>query len=186
MSAWNDGNGRNDRYGAYAGSSGTSEHAGDYSGIWSGTPGAFRRKKQNDQKQSAPAPFGLPLLMVVFLILCLFTFAAISLVTARNDYHASQKNAENQTAYYAACNQAEEKLAALNRELADQVSSGEKISADESTPSYEIPVDDSHVLSVALEADTDAETPHYTVLKWRVETSAAWEPEQTLPVLQLP
>jgi len=142
---------------------------------------AFARKKHIDRDSSFPLPFGMSLLLVTFLILCLFTFAAISLVTARNDYRTGQKNAAHQTAYYEAANQAEEKLAGLNEKLAAAGGTSDELPAEQN---FQIDIDDSHVLAVTLEADTGAETPVYRVTKWEVESTADWQPDQNVHVMQ--
>lgn len=138
-------------------------------------------KRNAGARGSFPVPFGMSLLFVTFLILCLFTFAAISLVTARNDYRTGEKNAEHQTAYYEAANQAEEKVAGLNAKLAAAGQTSDELPAEQN---FQISVDDSHVLAVTLEADTDAETPFYRITRWEVESSADWQPSQSVQLIQ--
>ena len=74
-------------------------------------------KKRGDRDTGSRFPFGSVLLFVSFLVLCIFTFAVLSLITARNDYKAGKKAAEHQSAYYAASNEAEDRIAELNAEL---------------------------------------------------------------------
>ena len=57
---------------------------------------------------------GVPILLVVFIILCLVTFACLSLSTAKSDYSYSEKNATHKTEYYEACNKAEEYVHDIN------------------------------------------------------------------------
>lgn len=142
---------------------------------------AFVKKRRIDTDSTFPLPFGMSLLLVTFLILCLFTFAAISLATARNDYRTGQKSAAHQTAYYEAANQAEEKLAELNEKLTAAGGISDDLPAEQS---FQIDVDDSHVLAVTLEADTAGETPVYRVTKWEVESTADWQPDQNMQVMQ--
>jgi hypothetical protein len=137
-------------------------------------------KRRANQGEAFPLPFGLALLFVTFLVLCLFTLAAISLMTARNDYRTGQKSAEHTSAYYRASNMAEEKVAELDGKLAAAGTVSGSLPANQS---FCVTVDDTHVLSVELQAETDEKIPTYRVTKWKVEPSADWQPDQTIQVL---
>lgn len=65
---------------------------------------------RKNKSQTPVTTIGVSSLLVVFLILCLVTFACLSLSTAKSDYSFSQANAAHKTAYYEACNRAEEFL----------------------------------------------------------------------------
>ena len=106
-------------------------------------------KKRKEQGFAFPFPFGLSLLFVSFLALCIFTFAVLSLLTAQNDYKISRKNAEHQSAYYEASNEAEDRIAELNAELEKAGENGEKIS---DRVAFQVDIDSESVLSVVLEA----------------------------------
>lgn len=58
-------------------------------------------------------------LMMIFIVLCMVSFAALSLSTAASDYQASQKSAKHVKEYYHASNQAEETLASIDMTLSD-------------------------------------------------------------------
>ena len=63
----------------------------------------------NKEKKSVPfLSIGSSSLLVVFLVLCLVIFAMLTLTGAQSDYRLSRQLADRRTAYYAACNQAEE------------------------------------------------------------------------------
>ncbi len=47
-------------------------------------------------------------------MLCLVIFAVLTLTGAQSDYRFSRQLADRRTAYYAACNQAEEQIASLD------------------------------------------------------------------------
>ena len=66
---------------------------------------------------SPPANIGISLLLVVFLVLCLFTFSAIALVQAQNEWRQAQLTRDNRTAYYNCTNEAEKELWELNRNI---------------------------------------------------------------------
>ena len=74
------------------------------------------------QSEKAPAPFfniGASSLLVIFLILCLVTFAILTLTSAKSDSDFAEKLAHHKTNYYAACNTAESTLDEIDAVLAD-------------------------------------------------------------------
>lgn len=74
------------------------------------------------QSEKAPAPFfniGASSLLVIFLILCLVTFAILTLTSAKSDADFAEKLAHHKTNYYAACNTAENTLDEIDAVLAD-------------------------------------------------------------------
>lgn len=60
---------------------------------------------------------GLSSILLVIVILCLITFAVLSLASADSDYRLSEKAAENNTAYYEGYSAAQEKLKAVDEKL---------------------------------------------------------------------
>lgn len=57
---------------------------------------------------------GTSTLLLIFLSLCLLTFAVLSLLSARADRNLSRKAADRTTAYYEACNQAENRIGEID------------------------------------------------------------------------
>ena len=62
---------------------------------------------------------GFSSILMVFTMLCLVTFATLSLITANSDYRLSLKVAEKTTAYYEADTAARNYLQQLDLALAD-------------------------------------------------------------------
>lgn len=62
---------------------------------------------------------GASSLLVIFLILCLVTFAILTLTSAKSDADFAEKLAYHKTNYYAACNTAESTLDKIDAVLAD-------------------------------------------------------------------
>lgn len=112
----------------------------------------YFRKKRTEEGITFPFPLGMSLLFVCFLALCIFSFAVLSLLTARNEYKISQKTAEHQSAYYAASNKAEDRIAELNEEWKDAGESGKKMPEK---VAFQIEVDSESVLSVVVEAESE-------------------------------
>ncbi|MEE0955187.1 MAG: hypothetical protein U0L49_05145 [Eubacterium sp.] len=128
---------------------------------------------EENRRNVFPIPIGIALLTVVFLTLCLFTFAAISLKSSVHEKNQSQQNADRQQAYYAACSAAEEKVAALNLEAAADPDSAE------SEPAFSVPVQEGQELSVKLVLDGSA----YRVTEWKVVNTDDWSGQTTLNVM---
>ena len=136
-------------------------------------------------KQQEPVlNIGTSLLLVLFLILCMVTFAALSLSSARSDYSFSEKMADRQADYYEASNTAEEILDEIDLFLSEtpdlsfenitsqinQISDSYDGSVSFSTNnegnapeiSYEIPVNERQNLCVTIEVTNPRQTTGQT------------------------
>ena len=65
----------------------------------------------NNRRQAPFVNIGSSLLLVIFLVLCLVTFATLSLSSARSDESFSRRMADRKTEYYEAAGKAEDLLA---------------------------------------------------------------------------
>lgn len=166
-----------------------------------------------NKKHSPVVNIGSSLLLVIFLVLCLVTFATLSLSSARSDYGFSSRLAERKTDYYRASSQAETILDQIDTVLAEAYknargtyySTVEKklsaltpvvdtddvvlelnISAEKPSVSYQVPVNDKQFLSVVLEllpADKE-EAGFYRVTQWKVVSQAEWNGDNTLKLIK--
>ena len=128
---------------------------------------------KTEKKVYPPIQIGVSFMLVIFLILCMVTFAALSLSSAQKDYEYSLKNAERTTAYYEASNLAEEKLAEIDRALA---------SGQDAEEEFLIPINDSEALHVILEFHSQ-ESSGYTITSWKQISTDDWTGNEQLPVL---
>ena len=102
----------------------------------------------NHKQRSAPfTNIGSSSLLVVFLVLCLVTFAVLSLSSARSDDAFSEKLANRKTAYYTAVNRAEGVLSCIDTAL-------EQVPNDNATLTHNERNADQGTLSYATQ-DTD-------------------------------
>lgn len=115
------------------------------------------------RKQLPFLNIGTSSLLVVFLVLCLVIFAVLTLASAQNDYRFAKRLATRRTAYYQACNLAEEKIAALD---ADGTLKG--LSEDYH---FEVSISDQQVLSVTLQPDGDG---GFVIGAWETVNTAEW------------
>lgn len=165
------------------------------------------------QKDKKPEPFvniGSSLLMVIFLILCLVTFATLSLTSARSDYSFSERAAERRTQYYQACNTAEDVLAQIDEILVNTVTSNHSpnwmneldftqidgkefleagldidLDIESASLSYQIPVNEKQALEVRL-ALTDNSSEYYQIEKWQLVNTGSYESNSTLQLMPMP
>ena len=129
----------------------------------------------NKEKKSVPfLSIGSSSLLVVFLVLCLVIFAVLTLTGAQSDYRFSRQLADRRTAYYAACNQAEQSLAGMDKTLQRMyASSGSEEAyfvAVGHGKSYVIPISDLQTLQVTIEIlypESDEDT-FYQITAWQV------------------
>lgn len=72
------------------------------------------------ERKSAPgfSNFGFSTILLAFVMICIVTIAALSLLTANSDYKLSQKVAEKNTAYYNAEKLAYDALSDVDQALA--------------------------------------------------------------------
>jgi len=125
------------------------------------------------RKSLAPSSnIGTASLLVIFLILCLVVFAALSLSTARNDYKHSVNLAEHKAAYYEASNSSEEIVAIVARVGGDEASINKEInkagidvdvSVSGGIAEWSVPISEAQSLSVELDCS------NLNVNKWKVE-----------------
>ena len=133
------------------------------------------KKKQ----EVRPHTFGLSLLLVVFLVLCLMTFAAISISEARNDLMGSKKKYEKTRALNDAENLAEQAVRDETRRA------NEKPQEAKDVVEFSVSIDDTDELDVRLELlpPDDEGKLLYRVTRWQVVSNADWVPENLLEVL---
>lgn len=126
---------------------------------------------------------GTSYLLVIFVILCLVTFATLSLSSAKRDQSYSQQLAGRETAYCEANAKAAQIMAQIDDAFAIRQIEG--VTAEEDGAnldiSYVVPVTDSQNLEVEILADPVKGTQK--VVKWKESASEKWEEKSTLPVL---
>ena len=156
-----------------------------------------RTKKRPD---SMPGfQIGTSYLLVIFIILCLVTFAALVLSSALRDQSYSQALAKHQTEYAAASTQASALLAQIDEALESETPEPALEALAGTVPAISvsvqrqnverpvfeitarIPVSDSQNLQLSVSADAASHTRRITA--WRETAVSGWEEQTTLPVL---
>jgi archaellum component FlaG (FlaF/FlaG flagellin family) len=129
----------------------------------------------NNKKQSS---FGINIgsssILLIFVILCLVSFAVLSIVSANADKKLSSKVMTRTDAYYNACNSAEDIIEELDSELINAY----KATTDEQAyykltgvnRAYEISINESQHLYISLDIlypEEDNDT-FYEITAWQV------------------
>ena len=124
------------------------------------TRGTFTKKLK--KKKGGGIGVGTSMVLVVFVLFCLITFAALSYVTSRADYTKSEQSETTVKNYYDACSRVEEQIATID---VTSLSAGIVYTFNE-------PVDDVRILSVIIESTGDSDDP-FTVKRWAVGSESA-------------
>ena len=149
-----------------------------------------------DRTQPLRLHVGGALILVVFVALCLLTFAALSLAGAGANDRTSRRTAERAAAYAGACNAAEETLGEIDlcleqaerragaggflqeAERALQELDGVTVSWEDGalTAAYQTPVSETQRLDVALRVNETGDS-YYTLTGWQTVSTVEWEAE---------
>lgn len=142
-------------------------------------------------------------ILVIFVLLCLTTFATLSLVSANADLKLTQKTAAAATEYYAADARAEEILARVDTALAaaskgspseylnrcsQNLAALEEVSVEKAVGTllvgYEVPINENRSLRVLLVVHSmeyaGNEERRFLIRQWQDFTVGEWQDEDSL------
>ena len=119
-------------------------------------------------------------LLLIFTVLSLVSFAALTLVNSKADYNLSQNLAERQKAYYSACHNANAFVAAVN--------SGYEAPKEDGIIKKSIPITDNQSLDIALMSNISDNSTNssniYTISQWQIVNHGTNDYDYTLPVFK--
>ena len=149
-----------------------------------------------NKKHEFAMNIGLPSILLIFVVLCLISFGVLSLVSANSDRKLSQKILDRSSAYYEACNQAEEMLSDVDEKLHDAYESSDDYSSymtlvQNIQTSYTFTISDSQDLQVILDfiypsADNNNNSHNndlYKIRTWKVINTAEYDYDEHLNVI---
>ncbi len=129
-------------------------------------------------------------ILLIFVILCLISFATLSIVSANADAKLSRRVVERTTAYYEACNQAQTDIADMDDTLAavyaDSFDEEEYFMAVGRNKTCTVAISALQTLSVTVEIlyPKQEGDPFYRITSWQVLTdSSDMEEEEGAPLL---
>ena len=118
-------------------------------------------------------------ILLIFVILCLVSFAALSIASANADNKLTRKVLERTSAYYEACNEAEKSLVEIDNTLQrvynTSSNSTEYFKTVGHNKSYAVVINDSQTLQVTIEFlyPEDNDDSFYRITGWQVITEDA-------------
>ncbi len=115
---------------------------------------------------------GASSILVVFIVLCLVTFAVLSLVSANADYKLSKRVADRTTSYYLATSEAQKQLG----EMADAPRDMEEI-AD-----FSVPISDTQSIHVIAKLPPSMFANQMEILSWKIDNTGNWEADDTVEI----
>lgn len=157
------------------------------------------------KKSSFPVTnIGSVSLLMIFTVLCLVTFATLSLSSTVSEYRYSRKLAEHNQAYYLASNTAtatlreiddilntaytedeERYYANVRKELARLEDVTADFSGDAPTIAYEVPVNATQALRIvlSLNGQADLDKGYYRIVSWKEIASTQWNGDNSLKLI---
>ena len=153
--------------------------------VLNGTSRLSGRERSSDRPTMT---LGMSSLLVVFLILCLVTFAVLTLSGARSDYEFAQRLSNRRQAETAAGNEAQKIWAQVDRRLMECAENGSEpnladldVKIEKNRIFWETSVDEGQSLMVELAVTNEGE--HYCeITAWKL-VSTTERSEDTLPLL---
>lgn len=131
-------------------------------------------------------------ILVIFVVLCLTTFATLSMVSANSDYRLTSRTAQAAQVYYQADSEGVEQVGALHTALEQlpggdaaayrQTAQGLGWTADGLTFRRSVALEGERTLEIAVDASTFAGGGKLAVTQWQVVNHTTWE-ESPLEVL---
>ncbi len=124
-------------------------------------------------KKSYGMNIGTSSVMLIFFVLCLVSFAALTLSSALADRSLTEKSEEKTSGYYEACNIAEERLCEIDEELSDAYESGmsraEYFKKFGNTVNFNVAISDTRSLYVELEVvyPVKDKEGYYNISTWQ-------------------
>ena len=140
-----------------------------------------------NKRKSYGVNIGSSSILLIFVILCLVSFAVLSIVSAQTDYKLSCKLAERTTKYYEANNEVESYLrdlqASLEKIYEDSATAEEYFAVAGHDTTFSIQLSEQQMLNVHLTILYPGDGKgYYKINTWKVETQDTLELDDTLPV----
>ena len=140
-----------------------------------------------NKRKSYGVNIGSSSILLIFVILCLVSFAVLSIVSAQTDYKLSCKLAGRTTKYYEANNEVESYLrdlqASLEKIYEDSATAEEYFAVAGHDTTFSIQLSEQQMLNVHLTILYPGDGKgYYEINTWKVETQDTLELDDTLPV----
>lgn len=139
-----------------------------------------------NRKKYPVVHMGTTSILTVFVILCMVTFAALSLLTASRNAQYNDQVRERTDAYYQAVSRAYQEIADIDRTLQEYWTDG---AWEQAQPEYSfnVPIDETSELSVRLTThEPDVEDASlYTISEFAEISTKDWKGDQSMELLPM-
>ncbi len=134
---------------------------------------------QKEKEQiSPPSNIGISMMLVVFLVLCLFTFSAIALVQAENEYKNAVTMSDIRSSYYEGVTACQNDLHKLNLTVREDATDAKP------TITKTYPLNEDMVLSATFSLITQESGGHYQITDFRTLSTGEWSGDNKLNLLK--
>lgn len=145
---------------------------------------------RNEKQKDFSLNIGISSILFIFIILCLVSFATLSLASAVSDKKLSDRVLSNSEKYYNACNEAEDMLASFDATLAELYETGISRTGFFETvgkkKAFSVPVTDIQTLMVEIKINyPEGSGEHfYEITSWKLVTTGELEYDDSINVFK--
>lgn len=130
-------------------------------------------------RRNSGSHIGSASIMLIFTVLTMVSFAALSLSSSRADYNLSKKLLDRQQAYTKASHEGNAFVAAVN--------SGYNFGAEDDIIRKSIPISDNQSLNIAImtkKTDNSENSENLPIIQWKIVNTRVYDYDTTLPVMR--
>ncbi len=129
-------------------------------------------------KSRSASSVGSASILLIFTVLCLISFATLTLVNSKADYNLSKNLAARQKAYYEACHKGNAFVAAVNSGYEDDLEEHKE----------SIPITDTQTLDITIMSNSSKKIFNSdnscSIIQWQIVNHDDSEYDYTLPVAE--
>lgn len=127
-------------------------------------------------KSRSASSVGSASILLIFTVLCLISFATLTLVNSKADYNLSKNLASRQKAYYEACHKGNAFVAAVNSGYEDDLEEHKE----------SIPITDTQTLDITIMSNSSKKIFNSdnscSIIQWQIVNHGDLEYDYSLPV----
>lgn len=132
------------------------------------------------RKRKTAAHIGSASILLIITVLCLISFAVLTMVNSKADYNLTVNLRDRQRVYYNACHEGNAFVAAIN--------SGYDYSGVNGIIKKSIPITDNQSLDIAIMSNSTKKSANsknnYRIIQWQIVNEPDSEYDYTLPVVK--
>ena len=130
-------------------------------------------------RRNSGSHIGSASIMLIFTVLTMVSFAALSLSSSKADYNLSKKLLDRQEAFVRASHEGNAFVAAVN--------SGYNFGAEDDIIRKSIPISDNQSLNIAIitkNSNNSGNSENLPIIQWKIVNNKVYDYDTTLPVMK--